>query len=121
MFVIQSARQTVWAAGQVRGGEMSSRRTYGWRRPVLGAGLAALAVAAAACGSSNSDGSAASGGGKGGSILIGAIAGTTGAYGSTGVAVINGAKMAVADVNAKGGINGKQLKLTSANDNASAT
>jgi branched-chain amino acid transport system substrate-binding protein len=100
---------------------MSSRRTYGWRRPVLGAGLAVLAVTAAACGSSNSDGSAASGGGKGGSILIGAIAGTTGAYGSTGVAVVNGAKMAVADVNAKGGINGKQLKLTSANDNASAT
>jgi branched-chain amino acid transport system substrate-binding protein len=101
---------------------MSSRRANGWRRPVLGAGLAVLAVAAAACGSSSSDDSAASGGGgKGGSILIGAIAGTTGAYGSTGVAVINGAKMAVADVNAKGGVNCKQLKLPSANDNASAT
>jgi branched-chain amino acid transport system substrate-binding protein len=54
-------------------------------------------------------------------IVIGAIAGTTGAYGSTGVAVINGTEMAVAKVNASGGVLGRQLKLVWGNDDASAT
>lgn len=54
-------------------------------------------------------------------ILIGAIAGTTGAYGSTGVAVVDGAKMGIEAVNAAGGVMGRKLALTSANDNASAT
>lgn len=54
-------------------------------------------------------------------ILIGAIAGTTGAYGSTGVAVVDGAKMGIDAVNAAGGVMGRKLTLTSANDNASAT
>lgn len=54
-------------------------------------------------------------------IVIGAIAGTTGAYGSTGVAVINGTEMAVDKVNAAGGVMGRQLKLVWGNDGASAT
>jgi len=54
-------------------------------------------------------------------ILIGLIAGTTGAYGSTGVAVVNGAQMAVDKINAAGGVMGRQLKLDAHNDNASAT
>lgn len=107
----------------------------GWRRTLAAAGV--LAIVAAGCGSSSSTGSSgspgsgaggsnassssASGGGGKGAIVIGAIAGTTGAYGSTGVAVINGAKMAVADVNAKGGVNGRKFSLMTANDNASAT
>lgn len=102
---------------------MPTRRPIGARATVAAVAAAALAVTAAACGSS--DGGATSGGSgagtKGKTILIGAIAGTTGAYGSTGVAVVNGAKMAVDDVNAKGGVNGSKLALTSANDNASAT
>lgn len=103
--------------------------------------VAALAVGAAGCGSGNSGGSSPgatpssgsgggssspsgggssnSGGGK--SILIGTIAGTTGAYGSTGVAMVNGAKLAVQDINAAGGVNGHKFSLTTANDNASAT
>jgi ABC-type branched-subunit amino acid transport system substrate-binding protein len=94
--------------------------------PAVGAGIAALALIASGCGSSSDDGgSGSSGGGSTSgskdSILIGAIAGTTGAYGSTGVAVINGAKMAVDEINAKGGVGGRKLRLTSANDNASAT
>jgi len=44
-------------------------------------------------------------------ILIGLIAGTTGAYGSTGVAVVNGAQVAVDKINASGGVLGRQLKL----------
>jgi ABC-type branched-subunit amino acid transport system substrate-binding protein len=54
-------------------------------------------------------------------ILIGLIAGTTGAYGSTGVAVVNGAQLAVDKINASGGVMGRQLKLDAHNDNASAT
>lgn len=54
-------------------------------------------------------------------IVIGAIAGTTGAYGSTGVAAINGTKMAVAKINADGGVLGRKFKLVWGNDDASAT
>jgi branched-chain amino acid transport system substrate-binding protein len=53
--------------------------------------------------------------------LIGLIAGTTGAYGSTGIATVNGSQMAVDEVNAAGGVNGHKFKLDSHNDNASAT
>ena len=53
--------------------------------------------------------------------LIGLIAGTTGAYGSTGVATVNGAQMAVDKVNADGGVNGHKFKLEAHNDDASPT
>jgi branched-chain amino acid transport system substrate-binding protein len=67
---------------------------------------------------------AASGSGRSqsaGSILVGSIAGTTGAGGSAGVAMVDGAKLAVADVNARGGVMGKRLVLESYDDQASAT
>lgn len=54
-------------------------------------------------------------------ILIGLIAGTTGAYGSTGIATVHGAEMAVAKINAMGGVLGRPLKLEWHNDDASAT
>jgi len=53
--------------------------------------------------------------------LIGLIAGTTGAYGSTGVATVNGAQMAVDKINAGGGVLGRPFKLDPHNDDASAT
>lgn len=53
--------------------------------------------------------------------LIGLIAGTTGAYGSTGVATVNGSQMAVDEINAAGGVNGHMFKLEAHDDNASAT
>jgi branched-chain amino acid transport system substrate-binding protein len=86
-------------------------------------GLAAISAGAAmvlaAC-SGGSNGSSASGGGAG-PIIVGAIAGTTGAYGSTGQAVINGTKMAIAQVNSQGGVLGRKLELMWGNDGASAT
>jgi len=82
-----------------------------WR--VIAVALAAIAVAVGA--------GTASGGSSAGTILVGSIAGTTGAYGSTGVAMVNGATMAVSDLNAKGGALGKKFKLQSYNDQASAT
>ena len=54
-------------------------------------------------------------------ILIGLIAGTTGAYGSTGIATVHGAELAVAKINAAGGVMGRPLKLEWHNDDASAT
>ena len=53
--------------------------------------------------------------------LVGLIAGTTGAYGSTGIATQHGAELAVEKINAAGGVLGHPLKLESYNDNASAT
>ncbi|HZQ63670.1 MAG TPA: ABC transporter substrate-binding protein [Gaiellaceae bacterium] len=80
---------------------------------LIAIGLVATAVAVGA--------STASGGSSAGTILVGSIAGTTGAYGSTGVAMVNGATLAVADLNAKGGALGKKFRLQSYNDQASAT
>jgi ABC-type branched-subunit amino acid transport system substrate-binding protein len=57
----------------------------------------------------------------GGTILLGGIAGTTGAYGSTGQAVINGTLMAIDDINKAGGVLGKKLALKWHDDGASAT
>jgi branched-chain amino acid transport system substrate-binding protein len=54
-------------------------------------------------------------------ILIGLIAGTTGAYGSTGIAVVNGAQLAVDKINADGGVLGRKLLLDAHNDKADAT
>jgi ABC-type branched-subunit amino acid transport system substrate-binding protein len=73
-----------------------------------------LTVAAAACGAS----STAS---ENEPILIGQVAGTTGAYGTVGQAMVNAADMAVKDVNAKGGVLGRKLALKWFNDQASAT
>lgn len=56
-----------------------------------------------------------------GTILVGGIAGTTGAYGSTGQAVVNGTQMAVDEINAAGGVLGKKLVFKWHDDGASAT
>ena len=83
---------------------------------------AAMVVALAAVVAATASGApASSGASSADTILIGSIAGTTGAYGSTGVAMVNGAKLAVADLNARGGILGKKVVLQSYNDRASAT
>ncbi len=54
-------------------------------------------------------------------IVIGAIGGTTGSYATTGQAVINATEMAVAKINASGGVLGRKLKLVWGNDDATAT
>src|ERR1700712_332072 len=75
----------------------------------VGAALA-LSSCAGACGGTAS-----------GTILIGGIAGTTGAYGSTGQAVVNGTQLAVDEINKAGGIMGQQGKFDWADDGADAT
>jgi branched-chain amino acid transport system substrate-binding protein len=80
--------------------------------------LAALVLAGCSGGSPGSSGSSAS---SGDTILIGGIAGTTGAYGSTGQAVVNGTQLAVDEINAAGGILGKQVTFEWHDDGADAT
>jgi len=59
--------------------------------------------------------------GAGDTIKIGGIAGTTGAYGAVGIAVINGTQMAVDEINAAGGIDGRQIDFVWDDDAADAT
>lgn len=84
------------------------------KQVITGIAATATLLAIAACGSN-------SGGSGGGTILIGGIAGTTGAYGTTGQAVFNGTQFAIDEINAAGGVNGKKLKFDGYNDGADAT
>jgi ABC-type branched-subunit amino acid transport system substrate-binding protein len=72
-------------------------------------------------GSSAAASTGASGAPSGETILLGGIAGTTGAYGSTGQAVVNGTQVAVDEINAKGGVMGKQFKFDWHDDGADPT
>lgn len=76
------------------------------RRPALIA-LAISAVAVGACGSSDSGSSAS----DAKEIVIGAAIAQTGVLSFTDVPGLKGAKVAVNDINAKGGVDGKKLKL----------
>src|SRR4051812_31929398 len=71
--------------------------------------------AASAAASSGAGGSVAP---SGETLLLGGIAGTTGAYGSTGQAVVNGTQVAVDEINAAGGVAGKQFKFDWHDDGA---
>lgn len=88
--------------------------------------LAALCstTALAACSSSGSSSSKTTGtsaGGRSGSITIGVVAAMTGAGASIGTEDVNGAKLAVADINAHGGISGKQVVLKVEDDASTAS
>jgi ABC-type branched-subunit amino acid transport system substrate-binding protein len=87
------------------------------KKSLLLAGAVAAAAALALAGCSGGGGSSSGGG----TILIGGIAGTTGAYGTTGQAVFNGTQMAIDEINKKGGVLGKKLKFDGHDDGASAT
>lgn len=81
--------------------------------------IAAMAVLSAVALAGCSAGG--SGGGSADTILVGGIAGTTGAYGTTGQAAFNGAELAIAEINDAGGIMGKQVKFDGYDDGADAT
>ena len=90
------------------------------KRIIPGAIALAAASALVLAGCAPSDGGG--GGGEGGDpIVIGGIAGTTGAYGAVGIAVINGTQMAVDEINEAGGIDGRQIDFTWDDDAADAT
>jgi branched-chain amino acid transport system substrate-binding protein len=98
---------------------MSGRRS----RLRAGTGVLVAGVAltlAAGCASSGSGG-AGSGSSSKSPIIIGGLAGTTGAYAAAGIATIDAAKLAVQQINAKGGILGRQVKFVWYNDAFSST
>jgi ABC-type branched-subunit amino acid transport system substrate-binding protein len=85
------------------------------RQLAAGFAVSAVLAAVAACGGSGDSG------GDGDTILIGGIAGTTGAYGTTGQAVFNGSQLAVDEINENGGVLGKKLRFDGQNDGANPT
>jgi branched-chain amino acid transport system substrate-binding protein len=85
------------------------------------AAIAALALAlAAGCSSSGGSGGSGSSGSKD-PIIIGGLAGTTGAYAAAGIATIDGAKLAIAKINKGGGLLGRPVKFVWYNDAFSST
>ncbi|HEU0257430.1 MAG TPA: ABC transporter substrate-binding protein [Microbacteriaceae bacterium] len=85
------------------------------------ASIAALAALALAGCSGGGGSTGSSSGGGGGTILVGGIAGTTGAYGTTGQAAFNGAELAIDEINSAGTVLGKKLKFQGYDDGADAT
>ncbi len=92
------------------------------RRPTSLRRLSGLAVAGravvtvialAACGSGQSADGSSSGGGSGKTITIGVIAPFSGSYQDDGKENLQGAEVAVNQINAQGGINGAKLKIVS--------
>ena len=71
--------------------------------------IAGSALLVAACGNT-------SGGGDTGPIKVGVTGPFTGPYADPGVAIRNAAEIAVADINAAGGINGRQLQVVAEDD-----
>lgn len=89
------------------------------KRMIPGAIALAAATALVLAGCSGGDGGG--GGGSDEPIVIGGIAGTTGAYGAVGIAVINGTQMAVDEINEAGGIGGRPIDFKWDDDAADAT
>ncbi|MDE7362151.1 MAG: ABC transporter substrate-binding protein [Oscillospiraceae bacterium] len=71
---------------------------------------AAMTVGFAGC-NGNNDSGAGSNNGNGGTLVIGGIGPVTGGAAQYGIAVKNGAQLAVDEINAAGGVNGITLKL----------
>jgi branched-chain amino acid transport system ATP-binding protein len=92
--------------------------TTGTRRSLAARGgvliTAGLLLAACGSGADTSKGSASSGSSE--PFVIGAVNALSGPYASVGTNLAAGAKVAVDAVNAKGGINGRQVKLVSVDD-----
>ncbi len=90
------------------------------RRGLMAVSVAATAILAAAC---SSGGGAGGGGGSSsqskGPIQLGLIAGLTGPSSAWSVPYKNGAELAVKDINAKGGINGRKVVLITEDNQSS--
>ena len=85
----------------------------------LGLLMLGMAVALSACGGGSSSGGGGSS--SSGDIVVGELAGSSGAYAVVGEEVFGGSEMAVEKLNEEGGIMGRQVKLNNYNDAGSAT
>ena len=100
-----------------------SRRSF-----LAAAGVSAAALALTACGGSSSTaasastaGSAAGSAASGDTIKVGVLGPMTGDVSVYGLAVINGATLYLDQVNANGGVNGKQLEVITMDEQGDAT
>ena len=100
--------------------KLISRRQF-----LAAAGVAAAASVLTACGSSSSStaGSAAgsTAAAAGSTIKVGVLAPLTGDVSNYGIAVANGAQLYLDQVNAAGGINGKQIEVITMDEQGDAT
>lgn len=95
----------------------SVRRSWrGWRRVLPFVAPLAVTALVAACGSSGGPGSS-SGGSSGGTVKLGFIGTMSGPLAQIGDDMLDGAKVAVSQVNASGGVDGgKKLQLVTKDD-----
>ena len=97
-----------------------SRRSF-----LAAAGVSAAALALTACGGSSSTAASAStaagSAASGDTIKVGVLGPMTGDVSVYGLAVINGATLYLEQVNANGGVNGKQLEIITMDEQGDAT
>ncbi|MCI2174614.1 MAG: ABC transporter substrate-binding protein [Bifidobacterium thermacidophilum] len=83
---------------------------------------AAMMMSMAACsGGSMDDSSSSAGAASGNTITLGSITTNSGTAAAYGEAELKGFKLAISEINAKGGLNGKKIKLESMDDKGDAT
>ena len=86
------------------------------------AAAAAMMMSMAACsGGSMDDSSNSAGAASGNTITLGSITTNSGTAAAYGEAELKGFKLAISEINAKGGLNGKKIKLESMDDKGDAT
>ncbi|KFJ00049.1 ABC transporter substrate-binding protein [Bifidobacterium stellenboschense] len=92
-------------------------------KKMIAAGAAAvMAMSLAGCsGGSMDDSSSSSSAASGDTITIGSVTTNSGTAAAYGEAEVKGFELAVSEINAKGGINGKKVKLESLDDKGDAT
>ena len=89
---------------------------------VAASAAAVMALSLAGCsGGSMDDSSSSSAKASGDSTTIGTVTTTSGTAAAYGEAEVKGFELAVSEINAKGGINGKKVKLESMDDKGDAT
>lgn len=89
---------------------------------VAASAAAVMALSLAGCSGGSMDDSSSSGAkASGGSITIGTVTTNSGTAAAYGEAEVKGFELAVSEINAKGGINGKKVKLESMDDKGDAT
>lgn len=89
---------------------------------VTASAAAVMALSLAGCsGGSMDDSSSSSAKASGDSITIGTVTTNSGTAAAYGEAEVKGFELAVSEINAKGGINGKKVKLESMDDKGDAT
>jgi branched-chain amino acid transport system substrate-binding protein len=86
------------------------------------AAAAAMMMSMAACsGGSMDDTNSSAGAASGNTITLGSITTNSGTAAAYGEAELKGFKLAISEINAKGGLNGKKIKLESMDDKGDAT